>query len=53
MDFEYNKHNVIKYLPTNKDKDIWEMSISGVGFQSVKPKYRYPIYCDYTYALDS
>ena len=42
MDFEYNKHNVIKYLPTNNDKDIWEMSISGVGFQSVKPKDSYP-----------
>ena len=41
MDFEYNKHNVIKYLPTNKDKDIWEMSISGVGLQSVNLKNSY------------
>ena len=42
MDFNHNKHNFIKYLPTNNDKDIWKMSISGVGFQSIKPKDNYP-----------
>lgn len=42
MDFSHNKHNFIKYLPTNNDKDIWKMSISGVGFQSIKPKDNYP-----------
>ncbi len=42
MDFSHNKHNFIKYLPTNNDKDIWKMSVSGVGFQSVKPKVNYP-----------
>lgn len=42
MDFDYNKHNIVKYLPTNKDKDIWEMSVNGIGFQSIKPQDSYP-----------
>ena len=38
MDFDRSKHNVIKYLPTNNDENIWGMSISGIGFQSIDPK---------------
>ena len=33
MDFDRSKHNVIKYLPTNNDENIWGMSINGIGFQ--------------------
>lgn len=43
MDFDRSKHNVIKYLPTNNDENIWGMSISGTGFQSIAPKDRYPL----------
>ena len=25
MDFDRSKHNVIKYLPTNNDENIWGM----------------------------
>ena len=38
MDFDRSKHNVIKYLPTNNDENIWGMSINGIGFQSIDPK---------------
>lgn len=41
MDFDRSKHNVIKYLPTNNDENIWGMSISGIGFQSIDPKGSY------------
>lgn len=43
MDFDRSKHNVIKYLPTNNDENIWGMSISGIGFQSIDPKGSYPL----------
>ena len=23
MNVDYNKHNIVKYLANNKDKDIW------------------------------
>ena len=26
MNVDYNKHNIVKYLANNKDKDIWKMS---------------------------
>ena len=42
MNFDHNKHNIIKYLPTNRDNDIWEMAVNGVGFQSSKPQDSYP-----------
>ena len=34
-DVDYNKHNIVKYLANNKDKDIWKI----VGEQ-----YRIPIH---------
>ena len=34
MNVDYNKHNIVKYLANNKDKDIWKMSVSSIGFQS-------------------
>ena len=43
MDFDRSKHNVIKYLPTNNDENIWGMSINGIGFQSIDPKGSYPL----------
>lgn len=43
MDFDRSKHNVIKYLPTNNDENIWGMSISGIGFQSIDPKAVIPL----------
>ena len=36
MNVDYNKHNIVKYLANNKDKDIWKMSVSSIGFQSTK-----------------
>lgn len=41
--FNRSKHNAIKYLPTNGDENIWKMSISGVGFQSIDKKDSYPL----------
>ena len=38
MDLIAVKHNVLKYLLTNNDENIWGMSISGIGFQSIDPK---------------
>lgn len=43
MDFDRSKHNVIKYLPTNNDENIWSMSIRGIGFQSIDSKDSYPL----------
>ena len=31
MNVDYNKHNIVKYLANNKDKDIWKMSVSSIG----------------------
>ena len=36
MNVDYNKHNIVKYLANNKDKDIRKMSVSRIGFQSTK-----------------
>ena len=30
MNVDYNKHNIVKYLANNKDKDIWKMSVSSI-----------------------
>ena len=38
-----NKHNIIKYLPTNDNENIWGISISSIGFQSINPKENYPL----------
>ena len=27
MNVDYNKHNIVKYLANNKDKDIWKKQI--------------------------
>ena len=42
MNVDYNKHNIVKYLANNKDKDIWKMSVSSIGFQSTKFLDSYP-----------
>ncbi len=42
MNADYNKHNIVKYLANNKDKDIWKMSVSSIGFQSTKFLDSYP-----------
>ena len=36
------KHNIVKYLPTSDIEPIWEMSVSGVGFQSIDYQQPYP-----------
>lgn len=42
MNIDSKKHDIFKYLPVNDDKNIWKMSISGMGFQTIKPKDSYP-----------
>lgn len=43
MNFNRSKHNIVQYLPTQNVENIWEMSISGVGFQSIDPNDSYPL----------
>ncbi|MCL3854442.1 MULTISPECIES: AraC family transcriptional regulator [Parabacteroides] len=38
-----NKHNIIKYLPTNDNETTWGISISSIGFQSIRPNENYPL----------
>ncbi len=43
MKFDRSKYNCIQYLPMNGDEQIWEMAISGVGFQSIEANESYPL----------
>lgn len=38
MEFNENKPDIIKYLPTNMDENIWEMSVNSIGRQCAEPK---------------
>lgn len=42
MNTNHTKPNIIRYLSSNQEKDIWGMSINSVGFQSIKPQENYP-----------
>lgn len=39
----YKKHNIIKYLPSNENNMQWGTTISGIGYQHIDAKCKYPI----------
>lgn len=39
----YNKQNIIKYLPVSNNEIQWGMSVSGVGYQYTEAESNYPV----------
>lgn len=43
MSLNRKKHNILEYLPIDKEESIWGMSVIGTGFQSIAPGDPYPL----------